>query len=152
VTDGQSVTATVNIAPINNFTGTVNFTCSGLPAGSLCSFSPSQLTGAGSTPSSTQVTITTNKVASNQPSLGRGVALALLLPFAGLLGLRRRTSVGLRLLAVAFAALLSLGVTAGCTNVFDPTTAPTPTGTSQVSIGASSGGVSQSTTFGLTVQ
>lgn len=152
VTDGQSVSTTVNIAPTNNFTGTVNFTCSGLPAGALCSFSPAQLTGAGSMPSSTQVTITTNKLASIQQSAVRGVALALLLPFAGLLALRRRTWGPWRLVAVCFAALLSLSTVVGCTHVYNASTAPTPPGTSQVSIGASSGSITQSTTFALTVK
>jgi uncharacterized protein (TIGR03118 family) len=152
VTDGQSVSTTVNIAPTNNFTGTVSFTCSGLPAGALCSFSPAQLTGAGSMPSSTQVTITTNKMASVQQSAARGVALALLLPFAGLLALRRRRWGPWRLVAVCFAALLSLGTVMGCTHVYNASTAPTPPGTSQVSIGASSGSITQSTTFALTVK
>jgi len=152
VTDGQSATTTVNLAPTNNFTGTVSFTCSGLPAGALCSFSPAQLTAAGSAPSSTQVTITTNKTASMERSSARGVALALLLPFTGVLLLRRRTLGPSRLLAACFAALLSLGAVAGCSTVYNPYVAPTPAGTSQATITATSGSIVQSATFSLVVQ
>ena len=51
---GGSGTATITLAPINNFSGSVGFACSGLPAGATCSFSPSTVT----LPSATQTTAT----------------------------------------------------------------------------------------------
>lgn len=48
--------ATVTIAPTNGFTGTVSFSCSGLPSGATCSFNPTTVTGGSGT---TQVTIQT---------------------------------------------------------------------------------------------
>jgi subtilase family serine protease len=59
---GQSGTATITVAPVNNFTGSVSFGCSGLPSGSSCSFSPSTVTPPGTT--TTMATIQTgNNVA-----------------------------------------------------------------------------------------
>ncbi len=52
---GNSVTSTVTITPSGSFNSAVSFGCSGLPAGATCSFSPSTVTGSGST----QMTIQT---------------------------------------------------------------------------------------------
>jgi len=148
---GFDAITSINIAPTYNFTGTVTLACSGLPAGAVCSFTPSQITANGNTPSSTLLDITTYKKASIPYSLGRGVALALLLPFGGMLALRRRKLGAWRPLIVASVALLSLGAVIGCGNSYSSPT-PTPQGTSQVTVTATSGSVSQSTTIALVVQ
>jgi hypothetical protein len=49
--------STINISPVNGFTGTVSFSCSGLPSGASCIFSPSFVTTNGSS----VLTITTTK-------------------------------------------------------------------------------------------
>jgi Pro-kumamolisin, activation domain/Bacterial Ig-like domain (group 3) len=50
VTQGQSLGVQIDIGDSGTFNGTVsNFTCSGLPAGTTCSFSPLQVAGSGST-------------------------------------------------------------------------------------------------------
>jgi hypothetical protein len=46
---GSSASYTVTVAPLNGFTGVVNFRVSGLPSGVTESFSPSSVTGSGST-------------------------------------------------------------------------------------------------------
>jgi subtilase family serine protease len=53
---GQSGTATITVTPLNNFNGSVSFTCSGL-SGTNCSFSPSTVTpnGAAATTTATIV-------------------------------------------------------------------------------------------------
>src|ERR1700728_758769 len=48
VFDGQTGTATITVAPINNFTGSVSFACAGV-SGVTCSFSPSTVTPPGTT-------------------------------------------------------------------------------------------------------
>lgn len=53
---GNSTTSTVAIAPQNGFTGTVTFSCTGLPSGAACTFSPLSVTGGSG---STQMTIQT---------------------------------------------------------------------------------------------
>ncbi len=49
VTAGGSTTATVTIAPLNGFTGTVTLSCSGLPTGATCAFSPATVSGGSGT-------------------------------------------------------------------------------------------------------
>ena len=55
---GQSGTATITVTPINNFTGTVSFACTGLPSGDTCSFNPTTVTPSGA-PATTTATIQT---------------------------------------------------------------------------------------------
>jgi subtilase family serine protease len=43
VVGGQSGTSTITVTPTNGFTGTVDLTCSGLPAGATCTFAPPSL-------------------------------------------------------------------------------------------------------------
>ena len=60
VTQGSSQTATISISPINGFSGAVtNFSCSGLPAETTCSFNPTTVTGGSG---STTLTITTTSL------------------------------------------------------------------------------------------
>src|ERR1700722_885011 len=63
VAAGQSATTTLTIAPISGSTATVvNFSassCTGLPTGATCSFSPASVTFDGVTNATTQLTITT---------------------------------------------------------------------------------------------
>jgi subtilase family serine protease len=69
VAAGTSTSTTITLTPNNGFTGTVTFTCSGLPAGAGCSFNPTSVpngsgtttltiqTAANSTPGTTSVTV-----------------------------------------------------------------------------------------------
>jgi len=66
---GTNTTTTITLTPNNGFAGTVTFSCSGLPAGASCSFSPTSVsngsgtttltihTAANSTPGTTSVTV-----------------------------------------------------------------------------------------------
>ncbi len=148
---GSAAKLAVSVAPTFGFTGTVTFACSGLPAGADCVFSPAQVNAVANAPSTTSLTIrTTNLQARSTSHVGAGILAALLLPFGGVLALRRRRSPILRLLALLCALLGSVGAIVGCSSntplVF------TPQGTSQVTITATSGSITQSTTVGLTVQ
>jgi subtilase family serine protease len=62
---GQTATATITVTPINNFTGAVSFTCNGLPTGSTCSFSPTDVT-----PSGAAVTTTATVTAGGSATSG----------------------------------------------------------------------------------
>lgn len=46
---GQAITTTISVNPSNGFSQNISFSCSGQPAGATCSFSPTTLTGSGST-------------------------------------------------------------------------------------------------------
>jgi hypothetical protein len=59
---GQSASATLTIAPVNNSTQTINFTpssCTNLPAGATCSFNPTGVTLDGTNSQTVVVTVTT---------------------------------------------------------------------------------------------
>jgi hypothetical protein len=85
VAQGQSGTAQLTITPANGFSSPISFSCSGLPAGTQCSFSPQSVTPTGANAMGAQLTITTP--ASNaQLQPGRSSAhpfYALLLPGLG---------------------------------------------------------------------
>lgn len=59
----QSGTSTITITPLHNFTGTVNFSCSG-PSGTSCTFNPSTVTPNGAAVTTT-ATITAGSTAGN---------------------------------------------------------------------------------------
>jgi spore maturation protein SpmB len=48
VSQGNSTSYTVNVTPSNGFTGSVSFSASGLPSGATASFSPTSVSGSGS--------------------------------------------------------------------------------------------------------
>ncbi len=61
VTAGGGTTYTASVSPVNSFSGSVNFTVSGLPAGASGAFSPASVTGSGS--STLSVSTSTSTVA-----------------------------------------------------------------------------------------
>ncbi len=88
-------------------------------------------------------------------SLGKPRSLviipAVLLPFGSLLALRRRRKfASLRILGVFVILLASAGLIEGCGS--SGMAATSPTGTSNVTITATSGSITQTTVVALTVQ
>jgi Subtilase family len=59
ITAGQSASYTASVTPVGGFKGSVTLSCSGAPAASTCSISPSQVTLDGSDPAIASVTLTT---------------------------------------------------------------------------------------------
>ncbi len=140
---GQSATASLNVTPINGFNSAVTFGCSGLPAGASCTFAPPTVTPAGAA-ASTTLTINYSTVATlyNQ---GRpmfpGASLAVALCF---LGWKKRRSLQMLLLVVV--SLIGLTVLSGCGGSSTPAAS-----TSTVTVTATSGSLSHSAVFSLTV-
>jgi hypothetical protein len=137
---GQSATITLTVTPANGFSQEVTFTCAGLPSGYGCSFAPSAVTPSGAAVTST-MTIAAALSANSSRLLpwqkaGVGLALALLLwPFS-----RRRTRCNLVPVILSIACLAAIG----CVNF------PTP-GNYKVSITASGGGITQTSSVSLNV-
>lgn len=77
VTAGQAATYTLNVAGINNFNGTVNFTCSGLPTGATCNNPSALVNGPNAVP--VTLTISTPPHSSAQPGGISGMTM----PFSG---------------------------------------------------------------------
>jgi hypothetical protein len=161
VANGSTVTAVVSAVPTNNFSGTVALSCTGLPLAAKCSFSPASLNVTASASATSAVTISTTKsTALLQPrtlhgAATAGITAALLLPFGTILAFFRRRSPNQksypRLLALFVVLIVSAGFIAGCSSSSNATPS-TPTGSSQVTIKATSGTISQTTVVNLTVQ
>jgi uncharacterized protein (TIGR03118 family) len=156
---GSSTTATVSVAPANGFSGSVALACNGLPAGASCNFSPASLTVTSTAVATGTVTIQTSKSgaglrpARRHTILAAGLASAFLMPFVSLLAMRRRRLLPRVLCAVMIFGAAS-GMIAGCSDDSSstPATPTTPAGQSTVSIAATAGSVTQTSTFVLNVQ
>src|SRR6266478_6202192 len=67
ITAGQSASYSASVTPAGGFKGTVSLTCSGAPALTTCSISPTQLTLDGTNPAIASVTLTTTAHSSFPP-------------------------------------------------------------------------------------
>ena len=148
VTAGQSGTTTITVQDENGFNGNVSFACSGLPAGATCSFSMLTVpTPAGVTYSTLTVSTlpTTAAIHKNGLPLFPESVLAVALCCFG--WKKRQRLWMLLLLAVSMA---SLGLLNGCggSSGGPPPIQPV---TSTITVTATSGSLSHSTTFSLTV-
>jgi hypothetical protein len=122
VSRGDTITFSVTVTPVDNSTQTVNLTCSGAPADTTCTLSPSSITLDGVDAVSSTVTVTAGSLA--PPSsrqrrfpgdfMGRGplvvAGLSLLAIFALM---RRRRGFRLGFAAAALACLLFAGCGGG---------------------------------------
>lgn len=164
VSAGSSGTTKITVTPTNGFSQAVSFACSGLPAASTCSFSPSTVTPTGGTAATTTVTVATNVAAASlsRPASPRhsgaqaGTMLALLLlGLGGVVRLRRR-ALGMVFVLIFVALGLAVcgcgGGGGGGGNGGSGGGSKTPAGTSTVTVTATAGTLTQSTTFTLTVQ
>ena len=154
VTGGQTASTTINVTPVNGFNSALTFACSGLPAGSTCTFgSPTTQSNGTSTVAlniSTQtLTATLVRKASNAP-------LFAILPFLGLLATKRRKAL-LRTMQLGIAAITLFALTTGVIGcggqgtASTTTTTPTPQ-TSTVTVTATAAsGETQTTQITLTL-
>jgi hypothetical protein len=154
---GMTGTATLSVTPQNGFNSAVTFSCSGLPANSTCSFSPSSVTPSGAA-ATTMLTIATNvQSAANQVPAkalrSAVISFALLLgfvPFAGVRFARRSrglSSTGDRfwmLLLCAATIALTTTLLVGCSGGSGSTQTPptTPIGANVVTVNAIQSGSS----------
>jgi len=131
----------VNVVSLYGSAGTVTTGCTGLPANSVCRFTPNSITlGSNETPVAVLVQIYTNvssSLASNEiRSTGREIVLALGLPLGfGLLLMRRRAK--LRLLAMLVLGVSMVAGVSGCSGTASLqtfSTLTTPTGTYTINL------------------
>lgn len=166
VKQGSTVTTTLTITPLNGFTGSVTLSCANLPQYATCSFSPATVVLATTTATTSTLTIGTGTLtgAVSAPQLpGRaasGMSLAglLWLPaglLAGLLMLRRRKSVAVRLAVLLLAGALGLAMLAGCAQVTVNSSGSgstvTPVGTTTFTVAATTVGTTNYQTIPITI-
>jgi uncharacterized protein (TIGR03118 family) len=158
VAAGAAASLTISVAPTNSFAGSVTLGCTGLPTGTTCSFTPTSLTVAATAPSTTTLTLQTSiahgYVKAGLDNIGHGgpaaVGFALMLPFGGLLAVRRsRRFAALRILGVLAVLLASSALVVGCGGSGTP---GTPMGTTNLTVTATSGSVVQSFIVAMTVK
>jgi N-acetylneuraminic acid mutarotase len=144
VVHGQSGNATVSVTSLNGFSSAVSFTCSGLPAGATCSFSPPTVTPSGSATPTTLTISTASARASLAYSQIPGFALMLALCA---FGWRRQ---GRRRMRPLFAGcIFGLIVLAGCGGSSSSSFTEI---TSTVTVTASSGSLQHTATLTLVIQ
>jgi hypothetical protein len=146
ITPGQSGTTTVIVTPENSFASPITFSCSGLPVGATCSFSPATLTPSSPT-AVTTMTITTSTTTAalrwNPSPLFPASSLAVALCLLG-----RKRKRGLLLLVLVS---LGLGMCTGCGGVV-PESQPTSQSTvSTVTVTATGGSLQPTATLTLTL-
>jgi hypothetical protein len=169
ITTSSSETAVVNAGAkaaynlialgLNGFSGTISFSCSGLPAASACTVSPNPLNVSGSSAASFSVSISTTTrtsssgIVQNHESFPwNGSASIALLCLASLAMLTRAPRK--QRLAFAFLALCTIGLT-GCGRNPSRKTTPaqgTPAGTYTLTLTSTSGSASHSANLTLVVQ
>lgn len=156
---GQTALYSFNLQQ-NVFTGTISFSCSGLPANSSCIFSPNSISASGCQTSNTVAMsiLTQQQPAPMAASFGAGHGLWQLLSLlsgiglALLIGLRRRSGSGLDRVWLMLALLLT-GLGASSCNGAATKVAATPAGSYTVTVTASgSTGTASTFTVPLTVQ
>ncbi len=179
VTAGQTATFSFNVTPTGGFAQTVNFTCSGAPANSTCTVSPTSATVSGTAALAIKVTVATTASSSVLPTLRQTppgpqwpgapvvvvtVLLAILfLMTAGMAGSNRKFAAArFRWATVAFGLVLvgtSLLLTScggGSMQTSSQTNSGTATGNYTIKVtgtaGSGSSAVSHSVSFTLTVQ
>lgn len=151
ISPGRTGTSTLTISPLNGFNQNVAFTCSGLPTGVSCSFSPSTVNPSGNSDSAT-MTVT----ASSNASIRRAVpfpfvpvsALSLAVCWAGFKK-RKLGHFTLWILLAGVSMLASGGCGSGGSGGQASQTSPI---TTTVTVTAASGSLSHSATLTLTVE
>jgi FG-GAP-like repeat len=165
---GQSTQTRITLTPSSGFTGTLSMTCAGLPVGASCTFSPAAVTLNGGAASSALSISTTARTAMNSrapfnPLMPGGLLLAgVLLPIA----LRRRPfnaaqPYGFLVVLLINAVLLqgcgggssgsSSAVSSGSGSSSGGGSTGTPAGSYTITVTATSGSITQTTPFILTV-
>jgi hypothetical protein len=150
VSSGSQGTTTLTVTPQGGFDFAVSFSCSGLPTGATCSFSPSQITPSGAA-ATTQLTISvgTSSSASHRP-VGAFLPLTAVALGVCLTGFHKRCGAQMMLLT----AIIGLGLMMACSGGTASTggggggTSPT---TSAVTVTATGNNLQQTTTITLTV-
>ena len=159
---GGSGTLTLTITALDGYAGTLNFSsnsCTGLPAGARCSFSPASVIGGGTA----VLTVTTTAATAELGPLGRHRLGWAITTGAGLASIfllgdcsRRRIGIALLLMLCAISVLgIGCGGGGSSSQESTPTTPPattTPAGTSVVVVTATSGTIVHTLSFVLTVK
>jgi hypothetical protein len=159
VVSGQSVSTTLSVNAITGFSGQVALSCTGLPALASCSFSPASVAVSATAAASSMLTVSTgaaNTAAAQEPAIPRTtIALACGLPLLGLLALLPVARGRRLLLCLGFVLFVSVTSLTGCGgggHAAQSTGAKTVPGSYTFNVVATSGAVTSTVSYSLTVQ
>jgi hypothetical protein len=158
---GQPASTQVTVSGAAGFSGIVSFSCTGLPANAACSFNPASVSISGMAAATTTLTVST--VATTAASVGDAgptrsmTILACGLPLLGLLTLLPVARGRRLLLCLGFVLFVSVTSLTGCGGQSAPssgTSSATKTvpGSYTFNVVATSGAVSSTVSYSLTVQ
>jgi hypothetical protein len=157
LTQGQSGVVTLPITANATFSGTVTLSCTGAPAETSCALSPASITLAPGQTATVSVVVSTTAPNNTSQSANRFPTMKALggISLAGLcfMLIPRRRKYRFHLLSLLAVFALSLGAAAsltGCGSGGDKFPG-TPVGATTVTVYASAGSITQSTTLGVTI-
>jgi hypothetical protein len=159
-----SGTSSIAITPENGFNSAVTLSCSGLPAGATCSFSPATVTPSGGMMSVTMTLNVPTAHASSTPAHQSKPLLAFTLPFFGIAfgslivggKTKKKTAFWVVLLLVFALGAVSIGCSGGSSGKASTTAAtqtnpPAGSGSSYtITVNAAAGAIQHSTTMTVT--
>lgn len=157
---GSAGTTSVAVLSSTGFSGTITVSCSGLPVGAACTFSPSTVTAAG-TPATTASTMTITTTATTailhspaRAPFSRWLAVGIFAFFSVVMlgSPARRRSAGLLLLLAVISFAPACGGGGSSTPPPPPPPTPTPAGTYNLVVSATSGSTTSTTPITLYVQ
>jgi Bacterial Ig-like domain (group 3)/FG-GAP-like repeat len=154
VTHGNPATTTVSVTPSGGFTAATSVACTGAPANSSCSASPSPISPVGLNPASTTVTLQTSVTSASLATRAGRTSLAALplgLLTATLLLFARKRRPAILVVVFVTAGLLAAN---GCGHnaPASPATVTTAPGTYTLTITGTSGAASHSAAWTVIVQ
>jgi hypothetical protein len=158
VASGQSVTTPVSVSGAAGFSGTLNFSCTGLPANAACSFSPASLPVSGTAAATTTLTISTGATTTastrDAAPLRAMTVLACGLPLLGLLALLPVARGRRLLLYLGFVLFVSVTSLTGCGGgqSAQSSGAQTAPGSYSFHVVATAGAVTSTANYSLMVQ
>jgi N-acetylneuraminic acid mutarotase len=149
ISAGTQGTITLTVTPEYGFNSAISFSCSGLPAGAACSFSPATLTPSGAAVTSV-LTISTASQSAQRHSYGRSYAGGITFACTVVLLVFRRRRLPCRLFLMA--ALIAMGTASGCGGASTLGGSGTTPVTSTVTVTATAITVQQAAAISLTVE
>jgi hypothetical protein len=146
LTAGQSGAVAISVTPLNGFNSQVSFSCSGLPSGASCSFSPPTVTPVGGMASTTlTVTTSTTTVALDRDSRPLLPVATLAVALCCFGWSKRRRLLTILLLAVS---VFGLSLLTSCSQTFTSGGLPV---TSTVTVTATADSLQSTMAISLTV-
>jgi N-acetylneuraminic acid mutarotase len=148
VVAGQYGTTSISVTPAFGFNSTVSFSCSGLPYGATCIFSPQTVTPSTGAATTTLNVTTNQSMAAIRPFAGSLFPISALAVVARCLGWKRRRL--FQALPLIIVSVIGLSLLNGCGSGNSGTNPP-QSATYTITVNATAGSLVHSTTFSLTV-